>query len=113
MTPLQTSTGVLPGTDRDGRRSGVLPGAGWDGRPERRVSRADWDRRPSGRRSPEWQHGERLRGAHKTPLRPYSPSVTTITRSAGRSWRVCFSPLGQWTSSDSTRVLPPNPKLTR
>ena len=26
MTPLQTSTGVLPGTDRDGRRSG-----GWSG----------------------------------------------------------------------------------
>ena len=33
MTPLQTSTGVLPGTDRDGRRSGVLPGAHWEGRP--------------------------------------------------------------------------------
>ena len=32
MTPLQTSTGVLPGAD-------------WEGRPERRVSRADWDRR--------------------------------------------------------------------
>ncbi len=47
MTPLQTSTGVLPGTDRDGRRSGVLPGADWEGR---RVSRADWERRPSGRR---------------------------------------------------------------
>ena len=100
MTPLQTSTGVLPGTD-------------WEGRPERRVLRADWDRRPSGRRSPEWQHNERIPGAYKTPLRPYSPSVTKITRSAGRSWRVCFSPLGQWTSSDSTRVLPPNPKLIR
>ena len=43
----------------------------------------------------------------------YSPSVTAITRSAGRSWRVCFSPPGQLTSSESTRVLRPNPKLTR
>ncbi len=32
MTLLQTSTGVLPGAD-------------WEGRPERRVSRADWERR--------------------------------------------------------------------
>ncbi len=52
MTPLQTSTGVLPGTDRDGRRSGVLPGADWEGRPERRVSRADWDRRLLGAAPP-------------------------------------------------------------
>ena len=113
MTPLQTSTGVLPGADWEGRPERRVLRADWDRRPERRVSRAGWDRRPSGRRSPEWQHGKRIRGAHKTPLHPYSPSVTTITRSAGRSWRVCFSPLGQWTSSDSTRVLPPNPKLTR
>ena len=42
MTPLQTSTGVLPGADRHGR-------------PERRVLRADWDRRPSGRRPPDPQ----------------------------------------------------------
>ena len=62
MTPLQTSTGVFPGTDRDGRRSGVLPGADWEGRPERRVSRADWDRRLLGAAPPG-----RVRGDRKVP----------------------------------------------
>ncbi len=52
MTPLQTSTGVLPGTDRDGRRSGVFHAPTRKGVLERRVLHADWEGRllgaPSG-----------------------------------------------------------------
>lgn len=66
----------------------------------------------SGNRAEEYGAPER-RPSSSPFQRFYSPSVTTISRSAGRSWRVCFSPLGQWTSSDSTRVVRPNPKLTR
>ena len=58
------------------------------------------------------ESGERGTGSLLSQ-RLYSPSFTTISLSAGRSWKVCFSPLGQMTSRESIRVLGPNPKLTR